>query len=91
MPDRLFAEPRLAEVYDPLEPDRADLDAYLDMVEEFGARSVLDIGCGTGTLATMLARRGVDVVAVDPAQASLQTSCQPEDPASPSPLRYVRS
>ena len=74
MPDRLFAEPRLAEVYDPLEPDRADLDAYLDMVEEFGARSVLDIGCGTGTLATMLARRGVDVVAVDPAQASLQVA-----------------
>jgi SAM-dependent methyltransferase len=69
--DPIFAEPRLAEVYDPLDPDRSDLDAYVAMVEEFGARSVLDIGCGTGTLACLLARRGLKVTAVDPAAASL--------------------
>jgi Methyltransferase domain len=69
--DPIFAEPRLAEVYDPLDPDRSDLDAYLAMVDEFGARSVLDIGCGTGTLACLLARRGLTVTAVDPAEASL--------------------
>jgi 2-polyprenyl-3-methyl-5-hydroxy-6-metoxy-1,4-benzoquinol methylase len=70
--DPIFAEPRLAEVYDPLDPDRSDLDAYVAMVEEFGARSVLDIGCGTGTLACLLARRGLPVTAVDPAAASLE-------------------
>jgi SAM-dependent methyltransferase len=32
---------------------------------------VLDIGCGTGTFALMLADRGYDVVGVDPAGASL--------------------
>src|SRR5215218_4657663 len=69
--DPIFAEPRLAEVYDPLDPDRSDLDAYVAMVEEFGARSVLDIGCGTGTLACLLARRGLTLTAVDPAAASL--------------------
>ena len=69
--DPIFAEPRLAEVYDPLDPDRSDLDAYAAMVDEFGARSVLDIGCGTGTLACLLARRGLMVTAVDPAAASL--------------------
>jgi SAM-dependent methyltransferase len=42
------------------------------MVEEFGVRSVLDIGCGTGTFACLLARRGLTVTAVDPAAASLQ-------------------
>jgi SAM-dependent methyltransferase len=69
--DAHFAERRLAEVYDPLDPDRSDLDAYAAMVDEFGAHSVLDINCGTGTLACLLARRGLTVTAVDPAQASL--------------------
>jgi SAM-dependent methyltransferase len=69
--DPIFAEPRLAEVYDPLDPDRSDLDAYSAMVDEFGARGVLDIGCGTGTFACLLARRGLSVTALDPAAASL--------------------
>src|SRR4051794_15967338 len=72
MPDRLFSESRLAEIYDPLDPDRTDLEAYLDIVAEFNAASVLDLGCGTGTFATLLASRGIDVVAVDPAAASLE-------------------
>lgn len=62
MPDALYADPRLAPLYDPLDPDRSDLDAYLAMVEEFEARSVLDVGCGAGTFACLLAERGLDVV-----------------------------
>ncbi|MFD6416243.1 class I SAM-dependent methyltransferase [Streptomyces sp. NPDC060194] len=71
MADENFRDPRWAALYDPLDPDRRDLDAYLAMAEEFGARSVLDIGCGTGVLALLLAARGLDVVGVDPATASI--------------------
>ena len=74
MADNIFEDPRLAQVYDPLDPDRSDLDVYVAMVAELGARSVLDIGCGTGTFACMLARRGVEVIAVDPAAASLDVA-----------------
>ena len=74
MADALFEEPRLAAVYDPLDPDRPDLDVYATLVDEFAARSVLDLGCGTGTLACLLARRGIDVVAADPAEASLDVA-----------------
>ena len=40
VPDALLVEPRLAQVYDPLHPDRSDLDVYVALVEELGARSV---------------------------------------------------
>jgi SAM-dependent methyltransferase len=74
MPDAVFDDPRLAAICDALDPDRSDLVAYLDMVEEFGARSVLDLGCGTGVFALLLADRGVRVIGVDPARASLDVA-----------------
>jgi SAM-dependent methyltransferase len=74
MADALFEEPRLAQVYDPLDLDRGDLVAYLAIAEEFGARSVLDIGCGTGTFACLLAGSGAVVIGVDPAGASLDVA-----------------
>jgi SAM-dependent methyltransferase len=72
--DAHYENPRLASVYDPLDPDRADLDVYAALVDELGARTVLDIGCGTGTFACLLARRGLVVVGLDPAAASLDVA-----------------
>ncbi|MEU3525529.1 class I SAM-dependent methyltransferase [Streptomyces sp. NPDC038707] len=74
MADDCFAHPRLAAVYDALHPVRADLDAYLGIAERSGARRVLDIGCGTGAFALLLAGRGIEVVGVDPARASLDVA-----------------
>ena len=48
VPDTHFALPRLAEVYDVLDGDRTDLNLYGDIVDEFGATKVLDVGCGQG-------------------------------------------
>jgi SAM-dependent methyltransferase len=69
--DAAFEEPRQAELYDPLDPDRSDLDVYVNMAGEFGAASVLDVGCGTGTLACLLAERGLMVIGADPAAGML--------------------
>jgi len=69
--DAHYTEPRLAALYDPLDSDRPDLEVYAAMAGEFGARSVLDIGCGTGTFACLLASRGLSVTGLDPALASL--------------------
>jgi SAM-dependent methyltransferase len=74
VPDALFAHPRLAPVYDAFDGDRDDLAAYLGIAGELGARRVLDIGCGTGTLAVLLAGSGRTVVAADPAAASLEVA-----------------
>ncbi|WP_010473153.1 class I SAM-dependent methyltransferase [Streptomyces somaliensis] len=74
MADEAFRDPRLAALYDLLEPDRDDLVPYVRMAGEFGARRVLDIGCGTGVFALMLAGRGLDVTGVDPAPACLDVA-----------------
>ncbi len=71
MADLIFEHQRLAEIYDPLDPDRRDLVPYLTLVSEFDIRTVLDVGCGTGTYACLLSQLGIDVVAIDPAAASL--------------------
>ena len=74
MADAHYENQRLAAIYDVLEPDRSDLDLYLGIVAETDARRILDIGCGTGTFCCLLARRGLDVVGLDPAKASLDVA-----------------
>jgi SAM-dependent methyltransferase len=66
--------PRLAALYDAWEGDRPDLETYARIAAEFGVRTVLDVGWGTGTFALMLARHGLDVIGVDPAAASLDVA-----------------
>ena len=74
MPDAIFVHPRLASVYDAFDGARDDLKAYRTIVKQLGARTVLDVGCGTGCLAHLLARDGITVFALDPAEASLDVA-----------------
>lgn len=74
MPDAIFAHPRLAPIYDAFDGDRDDLTAYVDLVGELGAHRVLDVGCGTGSLAILLAESGRTVVGADPAEAALEVA-----------------
>lgn len=74
MPDAIFAHPRLATIYDAFDGDRKDLAAYLSIADELGADRVLDVGCGTGCLAILLAESGRTVVGVDPAEASVEVA-----------------
>ncbi len=71
MPDAIFEHPRLVRIYDALD-DRRDLDAYVAVVAECAAESVIDLGCGTGVLARRLAGSGIAVTGVDPAAGSLE-------------------
>ncbi|MFE3999608.1 class I SAM-dependent DNA methyltransferase [Nocardioides sp. YIM B13467] len=73
-PDAAFADPRQAVLYDVFDDDRSDLEVYVAIAREVGARRVVDIGCGTGSLAVLLAGEGLSVVGVDPAGASLEVA-----------------
>jgi SAM-dependent methyltransferase len=74
VPDAIFAHPRLAQVYDAFGGPRDDLPAYIGIADELGARRVLDAGCGTGSLAILLAGTGRAVIGADPAAASLDVA-----------------
>jgi 2-polyprenyl-3-methyl-5-hydroxy-6-metoxy-1,4-benzoquinol methylase len=65
-----YQNPQIAEIYDLANPRAQDTDFYLSLA---GLRpcSVLDLGCGTGTLCCLLAERGHRVTGVDPAAAML--------------------
>lgn len=69
-----YEDPRLAAIYDLLNPASADTEFYLSLAESQVASSILDIGCGTGLLACALARRGHLVTGVDPASAMLDVA-----------------
>lgn len=79
VPDRLFTEPSLAEVYDlfcPWDP-RGDFGFYLPLV--MAAGSVLDVGCGTGMLLRRARAEGHTgrLCGLDPAAAMLAVARAP--------------
>ena len=65
-----YTDPRLAAVYDQLNPSPKGVDFYLKIAGN-RPRNILDMGCGTGRLACALAKRGHIVTGVDPAAAML--------------------
>lgn len=72
MADLIFEDPRLVSIYDSFDGKRVDLDHYLTLAGQLKAKSVLDLGSGTGCFACMLVEQGYDVICVEPAKASLE-------------------
>ena len=70
-----YQNAQLAEIYDLANPRAQDTDFYLSLAGPHTC-SVLDLGCGTGTLCCALAERGHRVTGVDPAAAMLAVARQ---------------
>lgn len=67
--EEIYCNNFFAELYDWQHPWPDDYDFYLSLAK--GSAHVLDIGCGTGIFSLELAKRGHDVVGVDPAEAMI--------------------
>lgn len=79
MPDLWTEDPRLVAVYDIECAGRHDHDFYLALAHDLRASTVVDLGCGTGTFAVDLARRGHDVIALDPSGPMLDVARERSD------------
>lgn len=69
-----YDDARLAALYDGDNPPGVDHDYFRAFVNKHAARSVADVGCGTGSLTVTLATTGRDVVGIDPAAAMLDVA-----------------
>ncbi|UGX86122.1 class I SAM-dependent methyltransferase [Phyllobacterium meliloti] len=70
--DEIYTSQDLAALYDALNPARDDTAFYLRIAG--ASKRVLDLGCGTGLLACMLADEGHMVTGVEPARAMLDVA-----------------
>jgi SAM-dependent methyltransferase len=69
-----YTDPRLVALYDAVCPFAEDTIFYLEFAVTLHASVIVDIGCGTGRLAAELARRGHQVIGVDPSPAMLDVA-----------------
>jgi SAM-dependent methyltransferase len=69
-----FTDPRLVAVYDTLNAyaPGAQPDFYLRAARECGARSVVEVGCGTGLVSRLFVEQGYDVTGIDPSGPMLE-------------------
>jgi SAM-dependent methyltransferase len=70
MPCASYADPRLAAVYDPLNPHEREYAFFAGLAGE-RPLTILDVGCGTGALACLLSSVGHEVTGADPAGTML--------------------
>ncbi len=66
-----FSDPRLVALYETLNPLGEDSEFFCAQAAKLGAKTIIDLGCGTGILTCELAKRGHQMTGIEPAKAML--------------------
>lgn len=66
-----FSDPLLVSAYDALNAFGDDSDFWLKEIERLSPKMIIDLGCGTGLLTCELAKRGYNMIGVEPASKML--------------------
>src|SRR5215203_1271049 len=67
----MFTDARLVALYDTINTHEEDTPFYRDLAAELAPNDIVDLGCGTGRLALLLAARGHRVTGIDPSPLML--------------------
>jgi SAM-dependent methyltransferase len=65
-----FSDPRLVAVYD-RHALGADSEFFCNLADDISARTIIDLGCGTGLLTCELAKRGHTMIGIEPSETML--------------------
>lgn len=66
-----FSDQRLVGLYDTLNPFGKDSEFFCEQAKRLGAKTIIDLGCGTGLLTVELAKRGHQIIGIEPSEAML--------------------
>jgi SAM-dependent methyltransferase len=88
--DESYTAPLLASMYDEMNPWGPSDDFYYQLALDRGG-AVLDIGCGTGTLACRLAEAGLRVWGVVPSRPATKHPIRTMPGSSPSQPTFISS
>jgi SAM-dependent methyltransferase len=69
--DDPYGDEDLVALYDIDNPAGEDHEYYRKLADDIGARTIIDLGCGTGLLTRCLTGAGRDVVGIDPSATML--------------------
>jgi SAM-dependent methyltransferase len=69
-----FYDPRLVAIYNTVCPLDGYEKYYIDLAKKLNARTIIDIGCGTGLLTIELAKLGYSMVGVEPSGLMLDVA-----------------
>lgn len=66
-----FSDPRLVASYDALNALGKDSEFFCELASKLSAKTIIDLGCGTGLLTCELAKRGHRMIGIEPAGGML--------------------
>lgn len=66
-PSKQFSDPRLVASYDALNALGKDSEFFCELASKLSAKTIIDLGCGTGLLTCELAKRGHEMIGIEPA------------------------
>jgi SAM-dependent methyltransferase len=66
-----FSDPRLVAIFDTINAIDGYKDFYLGLATKLSPKSIIDIGCGTGLLTCELAKRGYQMIGLEPSRPVL--------------------